>query len=52
MQVKTILIFTGNESPREIASKLADFQRQVDNRISALENKNREMDDRLSELED
>jgi len=51
-QIKSTIIFTGNESSRELATKLADFQRQVDNRLSALENKIADIEDRLSDIED
>jgi hypothetical protein len=51
-QIRSTIIVTGNESPREMAQKIADIQRQMDNRLSALENKTADHENRISELED
>lgn len=51
-QIRSTIIVHGNESPREMAQKIADIQRQIDNRLSALENKIADLEDRISDLED
>ena len=50
--VKSTIIFTGTESPRELVQKISDLQRQHDNRLSALEKMNSDLEQRVSELED
>jgi hypothetical protein len=52
MAQKSAILFTGFETPKEMAQKLLDVQRQLDNRISAIETKQAELEDRLEELED
>jgi len=48
---KSGIIFTGKETPQEAAQRLTDMQRQISNRLSALEKKTKELDDRLLDIE-
>ena len=50
--VKSTIIFTGTEGPRELVQKISDLQRQHDNRLTALEKMNSDLEQRVSELED
>ena len=49
---RSILIFTGRESSQEMAQKMVEFQRSIENRLAALEKKEKELDDRLQDVED
>ena len=50
--IKSTIIFTGTETPRELAQKIADMQRQHDNRLMFLEKEITDLENRVSELED
>jgi hypothetical protein len=52
MAQKSAILFTGLETPQELAWKLMDVQRQLDNRLSEIETKQAVHEDRLEELED
>ena len=49
---KSSILITGNESPQEIAQRMMDIQRQLDNRITRLEKLQTETNNRLDQLED
>lgn len=51
-QIKSTILFTGNEDPKEFVQKITDLQRQFDNRITASEKRIVELKNRISELED
>lgn len=50
-QQKSSILFNGNESAKELAQKIADMQRQHDNRIAMIEGKIKDLENRLSEIE-
>lgn len=51
-QIKSNIIFNASDSPGEMAYKLAEMQKQLDNRITALEKSQGETNKRLDQLED
>ena len=51
-QVRSAILFKGTETPREMSMKLMDLQNQLEARIHELENKNADLEDRLSDIED
>lgn len=50
--MRSTILINGNESPRELSQKIMDIQRSLDNRLSAVEKKQAEIENRLEDLED
>jgi hypothetical protein len=51
-QVKSLILINGTESPKELTVKIMDIQRQLENRITAIEAALARIRDRLEDLED